>query len=71
MFIAKLQRSIATSEEKTQVLIYNQSRSIQHEQDCTDELEKLFGNKDKIFAKCHLLPDGKLEIGDLVRAQNW
>lgn len=71
MFIAKLQRSIVTSAEKRQVLIYNQSRSIQHEQECTPDLDKLFGNKDKIFAKCSVKPNGELEIGDLVRAQNW
>lgn len=71
MFIAKLQRSLATTAEERQVLIYNQSRPVQHELSCTPELDKLFGNKDKIFAKCSLKPNGELEIGDLVRAQNW
>jgi hypothetical protein len=70
MFIAKLQRPLLTNAEVPQVLIYNQSRSVEFEMDLTPELEKLFGEKNKIFAKCSIVKEN-LVIGDLVRSQEW
>lgn len=67
-FIAKLQKSIAPA---GRVLIYNESKSIQHEFDLTDEYEKLFGDKLKLYAKCKLAPNNEIQILTLVKARAW
>lgn len=71
MFIAKLQRSVATSKENKQVLIYNQAKTLIVEIDLTPKLDKMFGENDKIFAKCSISPKNELVIGDLVKQQDW
>lgn len=68
MFIAKLQKSLTAP---CKVLIYNESHTIQREQLCTPELEKLFGDKLKLYAKCHVNGKNEIEIGSLVKAQSW
>lgn len=71
MFIAKLQKSLESSNGKTRVLIYNESKTIIKEQEITKELEKLFGSKNKLFAKCSLNGKKEIVIGDLVKDQGW
>lgn len=47
--VLKMQRSIVTSEDTCQILLYNRTRSIEHEQDATGELLELMGENLKIF----------------------
>lgn len=68
MFIAKIQRSL-TSPPK--ILIYNQSRTVTFEGDLTEDVNKLMGAKDKVYARCKILPTDKLEIVNLVKDQKW
>jgi len=68
MFIAKIQKSIVPA---GRILIYNESKSIQHETELTPDIEKFMGNNLKVYAKCSLSPKGIIEIGNLVKNQGW
>lgn len=70
MMIVKMQRSLATTAARQQMLIYNESKTILVEQDLTPEAVKLFGNQDKVYAKASY-KKGHLTIHGLVKAQAW
>lgn len=70
MLIVKMQRSLATTADTQQVLIYNEARTVMLEQDITPELTKWFGEKDKVYAKARF-KNGRLTILNPVRAQAW
>jgi hypothetical protein len=70
MMIVKLQRSLATSNSVQRVLVYNEPRTIQLEQEMTKKLSALFGSKDKIYARANY-KRGNVTIKGLVRAQSW
>ena len=70
MLIVKMQRSLATTAEQQQVLIYNEAKTVMLEQELTPELSKWFGDKDKIYAKASF-KKGRLTILNTVKAQSW
>ena len=70
MLIVKMQRSLATTAEVQQVLIYNEAMTVKIEQDITPELSKWFGTKDKVYAKASY-KNGRLTVHGLVKAQAW
>ena len=70
MVIVKMQRSLTTTADSQQVLIYNEARTIRVEQSITPELAKWFGTKNKVYAKASC-KGGIVAIQNLVRAQAW
>ncbi len=70
MVIVKMQRSLTTTADSQQVLIYNEARTIWVEQSITLELSKWFGTKDKVYAKANY-KGGIVTVQNLVKAQAW
>ena len=70
MIVVKMQRSLATTAERRQILVYNESRTVRIEQDLTPDLDKWFGTQDKVYAKASY-KKGRLTIHGLVKAQSW
>ena len=68
MFIAKIQKSLTYP---SKMLIYNQSRIIISELALTEEVDKLMGDKLKVYARCKMLPTNQIEVVNLVKDQKW
>jgi hypothetical protein len=69
-FVVKIQRSLFTSEEFVQILIYNKSRSIYKQLDATEELIEVMGTEAKKF--CYATYGNKnLTIGEDAPWQDW
>lgn len=73
--IVKIQRSLFTTEHTTQVYIYDKTRRNEYRGPITDQIEKLMGEKPKIYARASLIDDengGKLfKIYKVVKDRNW
>jgi hypothetical protein len=73
MEIFKVQKSIVTTKEHAQVLIYNEDRSIMGQFNLTDEVDKLFNEDEyKIFVYGEVV-EGELIVNTHDRApwQDW
>lgn len=68
--VVKIQQSIVTNAGKAQVLIYNQSRTIQYEGDLPEDVEKFMAGKMKIFALVNI-KDDKINVIRAVKPRNW
>lgn len=68
MFIAKIQKALTNPPK---MLIYNESRTIMHESDLSEAVDKLMGVNLKVYARCKLTPTKEIEIINLIKAQKW
>ena len=67
----KVQRSIVTSHDKPQVVIYNKTRSILYQHDMTRSLSRLFGEDEfKIYMSAELKKT-KLHLMYRTEPQRW
>ncbi len=79
VMVFKLQRSIATTEDFEQALIYNEDRSIMGQMTLEDDVKKLFpeepiegiGFPHKIFVKGTIDPKGVIDITEVTDYQDW
>lgn len=69
--IVKVQRSIVTSCDKPQVVIYNEDRSILHQQDMPKAIKRLFKREEFKFYAHATFRDGQLAINRRARWQEW
>lgn len=77
--VFKLQRSIETSEDLEQVLIYNEDRSIEGQMTLTEDVLALFpdepiegiGVPHKIFVKGTINRKGVVDIKSVADHQDW
>lgn len=60
--IVKVQVSTFTTEKTRQVLIYNESRSVEHQCDLTPDLAEMMAGDLKAFFKARLHLDGTIEL---------
>jgi hypothetical protein len=70
LFICKIQVSVYTSEDCTQVLAYNEDRSIQGQFDATPDLIEAMKGRYKAFFYCRLR-DSQLAIDREAPWQDW
>ena len=69
--VVKVQRSIVTSHDKPQVVIYNKTLSILYQQDMTRSLSRLFGEDEfKIYMSAELKKT-KLHLMYRTEPQRW
>ncbi len=68
--IVKIQRSLATTANERQQLIYNEQRTFMQEGPLDPAIDKLMGAQDKVYAKAKI-HKGKVTVLGLVRPQAW
>ena len=79
VMVFKLQRSIETSHDLEQALIYNEDRSIMGQMTLEDNVKKLFpeepiegiGDQYKIFVKGTISSKGVINITQVTDYQDW
>jgi hypothetical protein len=69
--IVKVQVSLATSLPNQRVLVYNKDRSIMYENDVTDDVLELLGDRPKAYFKAHLDKYKKLVLDEQAEDQDW
>lgn len=73
--IVKVQLSVSTTEDNTQMLVYNKSRRYLYQADATEEVEKLMGKELKKYFKVKLIDDGlgnkQIQLHNEVKCQDW
>jgi hypothetical protein len=70
--IVKVQVSLATTEPKRRVLVYNRSRSVQWEDEASADILKVMNGKAKAFFHATVSKKTKrLEIGAETDWQDW
>jgi hypothetical protein len=69
--IIKVQLSIETTEEKRQVLAYNEDRSFMFEDDVSQDILNLMGDQLKAYFFAKINDDGAFEIMGFAPEQDW
>lgn len=69
--IVKVQRSLSTNLPEEQCLIYNESRSIMHQQPMPASIKRWFKGDEPKFYGYATYRDGNLEIQRRVESQPW
>lgn len=69
--VVKIQRSLNSTTEQPQMLIYNQDHSIQWQDDLHPKIERLLGGRLKCFALGHVDDKGVLAILGETPEQTW
>lgn len=69
--LVKIQRSIVTTEDHPQMLIYSKDRSVFHESDLTPEIKEIMGMEYKVYAEAVKDDKGKFKVLRLVEDQPW
>lgn len=69
----KLQRSIVTSTEQPQMLVYNEDRSLVFQCDLPDDIAEAMGARLRMYCKASLRQDGQLvlDFATLTEEQPW
>lgn len=69
--IFKVQLSIASSDGQETILIYNEDKSVMHEQAATKEVVALMQDNLKMYLWGKVHPAGKLELFGAAPEQPW
>lgn len=69
--VVKVQRSLATSLPAEQCLIYNESRTIMHQQEMPASIRRWFEIGEPKFYAYATFKDGELKIERRVEEQSW
>jgi len=68
--IVKLQRSLVTRENKEQMFLYNEDRSVCYQGALTSSVRKLMNGKNKVHVEADL-KNGLSVLNDIVPNQEW
>lgn len=68
--IVKVQISLASSDNKKQMLVYNKSRNVMYEDAASPEILKLIRNRPKAYFNAEVV-NTKIVLDDEVEQQNW
>jgi len=69
-FIVKVQQSLATNGESSQMLIYNEDKSILFEDDLDESVKIILKGCHKAYFKARL-NEGMIKIGEEIPNQSW
>ena len=69
--IVKVQQSIQTTEKTKQILVYNQSRTIEYQGDITEEIKEMMKGRLKVFFKAKLSPENQIILIKEVKEKDW
>lgn len=69
--IFKIQKPLHSSVDEVVLLVYNRSRSIYFQMNLTPELDKLFGDKYKIYVRGYIDDNQIFQVVNLESFQRW
>lgn len=69
--IVKVQQSLFNSESRKMMLIYNEKRTVFHESELTEHVEKALNGRPKAYFQFRAIKDGEILLGKEVQDQNW
>lgn len=68
--VFKVQRSLVTNNPATQVLVYNQDRSVSGQFDADDSILKMMGTRVKMFVRAQIIGQ-QIDILKEISGEDW